>query len=84
MSDIQYTIRAVPKDVDTFLRKQAKYSNKSLNTIVLEYLQQSTRQDLDNQDDDFAWIIGADTIDDASLQAIADLKKTDKKSRRES
>lgn len=78
MNTTQYTIRQVPKKLDEFLRKQAGLSNKSLNTVVLEYLQQSTKVDLESLDDDFAWIIGADTIDDEALQAIADMKRADK------
>jgi len=78
MNTTQYTIRQVPKKLDEFLRKQANLSNKSLNTVVLEYLQQSTKVDLESSDDNFAWIIGADTIDDDALQAIADMKRADK------
>ncbi len=78
MSDIQYTIRSVPKQLDEFLRQQARLSGRSLNAVVLDYLGQSIKVDLEAESDDFAWIIGADTIDNRSLKAIANLKKTDK------
>jgi hypothetical protein len=78
MNTTQYTIRSIPKNLDEFLRKQARKSNKSLNTIIIEYLQQSTKLDLADENDDFAWIIGANTMDDAVTDAIAELKQADK------
>lgn len=78
MSTIQYTIRAVPKKLDAFLRRQAHLRGKSLNQTVLDYIVQATKLDMQETDDDFSWIIGAGTIDDASLQAIAELKNIDK------
>jgi hypothetical protein len=78
MNTIQYTIRQVPKKLDEFLRRQARLSNKSLNTVVIEYLEQSTKIDLESTDDNFAWLIGANTIDKDSLDAIADLRRSDK------
>jgi len=82
MTTKQYTIRQVPKKLDDFFRKQARLSNKSINTVVLEYLEQSTKVDLESHDDNFSWLIGANTIDDDSLQAIAELKQKDKGARR--
>ncbi len=78
MTTIQYTIRSVPKDVDAFLRRQASLQHKSLNQVVLEYITQATKLDLQQQDDDFAWLIGANTMDAATLDAISDLKVHDK------
>ncbi|HET9173783.1 MAG TPA: hypothetical protein VFN56_00710 [Candidatus Saccharimonadales bacterium] len=78
MSTIQYTIRAIPKNLDNFLRRQAKLQGKSLNQTVLDYIQQATKLDLQQSDEDFDWIIGADTMDNDSLQAIAELKAADK------
>jgi len=68
----------VPKNLDNFLRRQAKQQGKSLNRVVLDYIEQATKLDLQQTDEDFDWIIGADTMDNASLQAIAELKDTDK------
>lgn len=78
MSTIQYTIRAVPRKLDNFLRSQARMQGKSLNQIVLDYIEQATKLDLQQTDEDFDWIIGADTLDSDSLQAIVELKATDK------
>jgi hypothetical protein len=33
---------------------------------------------MEGQDDTFEWLIGANTLDDDSLAAIAELKQTDK------
>ena len=78
MKTIQYTIRAVPKKLDNFLRRQAKLQGKSLNQTVLGYIEQATKLDLQQTDEDFDWIIGADTLDTDSLQAITELKAADK------
>ncbi len=79
MNTTQYTIRSIPQKLDTFLRHQARLKGKSLNQTVLDYIQQATK--LDMQDDtkgNFDWIIGANTLGDDSLQAIAKMKQVDK------
>ncbi len=78
MTTIQYTIRSVPKKLDTFLRQQAQKHGKSLNRTVLDYIQQATKLDIQQIDEDFDWIIGANTLDNESLQAIENLKSVDK------
>jgi hypothetical protein len=78
MTTVQYTIRSIPKNLDNFLRRQAKLQNKSLNQTVLDYIKQATKLDLQQTDEDFNWIIGADTMDNGSLQAISELKAADK------
>ncbi|HUD07403.1 MAG TPA: Arc family DNA-binding protein [Candidatus Saccharimonadales bacterium] len=83
MSNIQYTIRAVPKKVDTYLRRQARSRGHSLNSTVLEYIQESIKRDAIKQDDNFLWLIGSNTIDDASLKAIKTSKEYDKQKQRQ-
>jgi hypothetical protein len=78
MNTIQYTIRSIPKSLDTFLRRQAQLRGKSLNQTVLDYIQQATKLDMQEDTDDFSWLAGAGTLDKGSLQAIDDLKKIDK------
>lgn len=79
MPTTQYTIRSIPKPLDTFLRRQARAQGKSLNQTVLDYIKQATKLDMQASDDDnFDWIIGANTLEDVSLQAIVELKQTDK------
>lgn len=78
MKTTQYTIRSIPKNLDIFLRRQAHMRGKSLNQTVLDYIQQATKLDLQEDSDDFSWLIGVNTLDEDSLRAIAKLKKTDK------
>jgi hypothetical protein len=82
MSKTQYTIRSVPKKLDDFLRRQARLRGKSLNQTVLDYITQATKLDMQQTEDDFGWIIGVDTLDDKSLEAIAELKRADKQKSR--
>jgi hypothetical protein len=82
MNTTQYTIRAVPKNLDNFLRLQARLQGKSLNQTVLDYIKQATKLDLQEVDEDFDWIIGANTLDNSSLLAIKELKEIDKQKSR--
>ncbi|MGD9853910.1 MAG: Arc family DNA-binding protein [Planctomycetaceae bacterium] len=41
MSRRQYTIRAVPDHVDQALRRRAREQHKSLNTVIVETLEQA-------------------------------------------
>lgn len=78
MSHIQYTIRQIPKQLDDFLRRQARLNGRSLNQTVLDYINKAIEEDRKDKHDDLAWFIGANTIDDRSLQAIQDVKAYDK------
>ncbi len=40
MKRMQYTIRSVPEHVDRELRRRAKEQGKSLNTVILETLEE--------------------------------------------
>lgn len=78
MNTTQYTIRSGPKKLDAFLRQQARLRGKSLNQTVLDYVEQATKLDMQEDGDNFDWLIGAKTMDDDSSQAIAELKQNDK------
>jgi plasmid stability protein len=82
MSNVQYTIRSIPDDTDAYLRRQAKLHGRSLNTIVLGYLENAIKHDKIKKDDDFSWLIGSNTIDDASLKTIKAMKEYDKQKQR--
>jgi hypothetical protein len=82
MNTTQYTIRSVPKNLDAFLRRQARLRGKSLNQTILDYIQQATKLDMQEDGDNFDWLIGANTLGTDSLQAIADLKQIDKRKSR--
>ena len=78
MNTTQYTIRSIPKKLDAFLRRQSHLSGKSLNQTVLDYIEQATKLDMQDDGDNFDWLIGAGTLDNDSLRAIAELKGIDK------
>lgn len=78
MSGTQYTIRSVPKKLDKFLRRKSRLSGKSLNRVVLDYLQQGSKLDFKSEEDDLSWFIGSGSIDKASIEAIEELDKADK------
>ncbi len=83
MDTTQYTIRSIPKNLDTFLRRQARLRGMSLNQTVLEYIKQAAKLDMqEDSSDNFDWIIGANTLEDDSLDAIAELKRVDKQKSR--
>jgi hypothetical protein len=79
---MQYTIRSIPKRLDNFLRSQARARGKSLNQTVLDYIEQAAKLDMQEDADSFEWLIGANTMDDNTLQAIKDLKEVDKRKSR--
>ena len=83
MSNIQYTIRAIPEQMDIYLRRQARLRGRSLNSTVLDYIEESIKHDAVKQDNDFSWLIGSNTIDDASLEAIKEAKEYDKQKQRQ-
>ena len=78
MNTIQYTVRSIPKKLDIFLRNQARARGKSLNQTVLDYIEQATKLDMQEDTDNFDWIIGSNTMDDDTLRAIKELKEIDK------
>jgi hypothetical protein len=54
---MQYTLRQVPREVDSALRRKAKQEGKSLNEVALEALSRGAGIDqkpLENHDLDFA------------------------------
>ena len=77
MSDIQYTIRSVPKSVDSYLRQQARSRGRSLNSTILSYIEGGVSRDK-SRHDDFSWLAGSNTIDEASLMVIEESKAYDK------
>ena len=82
MKTVQYTIRSVPQSLDVFLRRQARTHGKSLNRLVLDYIEQATKLEREQPDDTFSWIIGANTLDEPTLQAIDELHQIDKRTSR--
>lgn len=75
---LQYTLRAIPKALDTALRRRAKQESKSLNTVAVEALARGLDlsptpvefTDLDN-------LIGSWNEDPAFDNAVADFSRVD-------
>lgn len=70
MDSIQYTIRAVPPRVDQVLRKQARATGKSLNTVAIEALTKATGASSDADFDDLDWFVGNASLGDSFVEAI--------------
>ena len=49
-----------------------------MNQTVLDYIEQATKLDIQEGDDNFDWIFGANTMDEETLKAIEELKQIDK------
>ncbi len=81
MKTTQYTIRSVPTELDSFLRREARLRGKSLNQTVLDNVKQATKLDMAVDDDNLDWFLGTGALDDESLEAIAELKEIDKSKR---
>jgi hypothetical protein len=48
----------------------------------LDYIEQATRLDMQEDNESFDWIIGANTMDSDTLRAISDMKQADKQKSR--
>jgi hypothetical protein len=77
---MQYTIRDVPKPVDTALRHKAKRDDKSLNTVAIEALQAGSGvSDQPVQHHDLDALAGTWKEDSAFDQAVADQDQVDER-----
>lgn len=70
MKAIQYTIRNIPAPIDRYLRKRAKISGQSLNSVIIGELSDKAGLSSDNLVDSLGWFIGANVIDSDVLQAL--------------
>lgn len=82
MSNVQYTIRRIPKSLDALLRRKARESGLSLNRTVLDYIKKAAEADNKPPKNDLSWFIGSNTIDDTSLKAIQEMKHSSKTKQR--
>lgn len=74
----QYTIRNVPKPVDTYLRKKSRLSGKSLNQVIIDELSEKVAIPSADMGKALDWFIGSG-IDDATLKALEDEDAIQKK-----
>jgi hypothetical protein len=80
MSNIQYTIRNVPADVDNSLRLRAKKNKQSFNTTIVKALRQATTNSTGQSSSDLDWFYGSGGLGKAELDAFAKQRVIDKKS----
>jgi hypothetical protein len=77
MDGIQYTVRGVSPKLDAELRREARTSGKTLNSLVIETLEQAKLSFQDVLHDDLDWFIGSAPDDggdfDAALAWLNDL-----------
>lgn len=82
MTKIQYTIRNIPPAVDQVIKKRSKQSGKSFNQTVVDLLTlQAFGTVKPPPEDNFDWLFGAgkDSLDPGFDEAIKDLSKPDPK-----
>jgi plasmid stability protein len=78
---IQHTIRNVPPTLDRLLRRRADISGKSINSTLIDVLQESLAPVVGanySVYDSVKDIIATASMDDETYAAIAELKKRDK------
>jgi hypothetical protein len=78
MKRTQYTLRAVPADIDRALRRRAKQDSKSLNAVAVEALARGLELDAKPvEHSDLDPLIGTWQEDPAFDQAIAEFDGVD-------
>lgn len=79
-SRIQYTIRNIPPAVDGAIRKRSARTGMSFNQTVVDLLAlQTFGTTRPPADDNFDWLYGQNTLDDAFDEAIAEQSLVDEK-----
>lgn len=78
MKTIQYTIRNIPEPVNSYLRKKARLSGKSLNQVVIDELSEKVAPPSASVGTALDWFIGSG-IDEATIQALEEEDKIQKK-----
>lgn len=79
MSNIQYTVRNVPADVDGLLRLRAKKKKQSFNTTLVQALRQATSPNIKQSSSDLDWFYGSGGLGQAELDAFNEQRVVDKK-----
>lgn len=75
MPGIQYTIRRVSPTLDAELRREASETGQTLNTVVVQTLENAKLSSTASEHDDLDWFIGrlpVDAGDEAGAQAWLD------------
>ena len=69
MSGIQYTVRGVPPALDAELRREARTTGKTLNSLVVETLQHAKLSPSSVVHGDLDWFVGSAPGDEDDLDA---------------
>jgi hypothetical protein len=69
MQSIQYTVRGVPPELDAELRREARTTGKTLNSLVVETLEQAKLPSSGVVHDDLDWFVGSAPGDESDLDA---------------
>lgn len=78
MSNIQYTIRNVPQDLDKVLRLRSKKNKQSFNTTVVQALLQAATPDAGKPNSsDLDWFYGSGGLDRAELDSFKQQREID-------
>jgi hypothetical protein len=72
MTRIQYTVRGVPSGLDAQLRREAREKGKTLNSIVLETLEEAKLPTSPVVHDDLDWFTNSGTGADRQFDAAQD------------
>ena len=70
MKATQYTIRNIPAPIDRYLRKRAKISGQSLNSVIIQELSENVGTQSENLVDSLDWFIGASVIGNDVIQTL--------------
>ena len=71
MKAIQYTIRNIPAPIDRYLRKRAKISGQSLNSVIIEELSDNLGKKGNDLIGSLDWFIGGSSIGDDVTRALS-------------
>jgi hypothetical protein len=69
MSGIQYTVRGVRPELDAELRREARTSGKTLNSLVVETLEHAKLPSSVIAHDDLDWFVGNASSGESDVDA---------------
>jgi hypothetical protein len=79
MTNIQYTLRAVPAAIDRALRRRARQEARSLNAVAVEALARGLELDAKPvEHSDLDALVGSWQEDPAFDRAVADFERVDR------
>ncbi len=68
MNSIQYTVRGVPPKLDAELRREARTTGKTLNSLVVETLEHAKLPTSETIHDDLDWFMGSVPADKGDFE----------------